>query len=99
MIRQYDSKTLADFLDEVLEDEEIKMLEEERKKRIEIKNRQAYRKEKKALESYFDSSMTRTDRNKAIYEVYRDSHTQKSIAKHIGLTDAAINIVIKKFRI
>lgn len=32
LIRQYDSKTLADFLDEVLDDEEIKMIEEERTK-------------------------------------------------------------------
>ena len=99
MISQFDTKTLANFLDEALGDDEIKMLETERKKQIEIKDRQAYRKEKKALESYFDSSMTREHRNSAIYEAYRDGHTQKSIAKYIGLTDAAVNIIIKKFRI
>jgi len=99
LLTQYDLSTLADFLDQPLNKEEIVLLEKERKQKPKIKAGQVYHEEKKPLESYFDPSMDRTRRNHAIYEAYREGHTQKSIAKHLELTDAAVNIVIKKFRI
>ncbi len=43
--------------------------------------------------------MDRTHRNHAIYESYREGYTQKSIAEYLGLSNAAVNIFIKKFRI
>ena len=48
-------------------------------------------------ESYFDKSMSRDHRNRAIYEAYRGGHTQKSISQELGLSDAMVSIIIKGF--
>jgi len=99
LVRQYDISSLAEYLSEPLSKEESVELEMQRRAKIEIGEKQAKRAEKKPLEGYFDCTMDKVRRNQAIYEAYRDGHTQSSIAKHLNLTDAAINIIIKKFRI
>ncbi len=99
LIVQYDIETLNDFLGEMLSDEEQDTLEKERRKKIEIVNNKAQQQEKRDLKSYFDKSMSKSDRNQAIFEAYRDGHTQASISKLLGLSDAMISIIIKKFRI
>ena len=99
LLRRYDISTLAGFLAEPLTQEEVDDLESQRQQNIVIKGRQAKQIEKKPLESYFGPGMDRPRRNQAIHEAYRDGHTQRSIAAHLGLTDAAVNIIIKKFRI
>ncbi|SFV61822.1 hypothetical protein MNB_SV-10-90 [hydrothermal vent metagenome] len=99
LIRQYDIEELAAFLEEPLSDDEVSELHSQRKEIISIKNKEVQYKEKKALESYFDASMNKECRNKAVYEAYIDGHTQLSIAKYLDLSDAMISIIIKKFRI
>jgi REP element-mobilizing transposase RayT len=100
LIRRYDPRMLADFLDEPITSEEMQELEKWRKTPIDLSDRaQPAHSIKNPLESYFDPSMDKMRRNQAIYEAYRAGHTQRSIAKHIGLTDAAVNIIIRKFNI
>ncbi len=101
LYQTYDIATLAHFLSEPLSAEEITQLETQRKQKIEIDTEHKKPKpiEKKPLKSYFDPGMDKTQRNQAIYEAYRQGHTQKSIAAYLGLSDAMISIVVKKFRI
>ena len=99
LITQYDAEDLAAYLEEPLSKDEIADLHTQRKKILTMKNKEIQDKEKKELESYFDASMSKENRNKAVYEVYMDGYTQLSIAKHLGLSDAMISIIIKKFNI
>jgi REP element-mobilizing transposase RayT len=100
LIQRYSPRTLVDFLDEPVSTEEMEALETWHKKPIDLSNGNTpVHSEKKPIESYFDPSMDKARRNQAIYEAYRDGHTQRSISKFIGLTDAAVSIIIKKFKI
>jgi hypothetical protein len=95
LVKQYDIDTLADFLDKALSKEEVKDLELEKKKKITVNEDKAIQDQKKELSSYFDRSMDKQKRNSAIVEAYKDGHTQASIAKEIGISDAMVCIVIK----
>jgi REP element-mobilizing transposase RayT len=99
LIKQYDIETLAEYLEEPLSLKEIETLDQERKKKIEVEDNCVKSEEKKELSSYFDSSMSKESRNQAVYEAYMDGHTQLSISKELGLSDAMISIIIKKFKI
>jgi len=99
LLEQYDPQTLAAFLDEPISSEEIVRLEQERRKPV-IQDEKGVRHEKKrALESYFTDIADKSDRNQTIARAYLDGHTQRSIARHLGLSDAMISIIIKKFKI
>ena len=99
LIQVYDIETLANFLDEPMSKDEIDALKKERKKKIVVEEKCVICEEKKELHNYFDDSMSKESRNRAIYEAYMDGHTQLSISKEIGLSDAMISMIIKKFRI
>ncbi len=99
LVEQYDVDTLAGFLDKPLSQEEIKELEQEKRKKIMKIKDKAVVENKRELSSYFDRSMDRPKRNSAIYEAYQDGHTQASIAKEVGISDAMVCVVIKAFRI
>jgi REP element-mobilizing transposase RayT len=99
LIKQYDIETLAEYLEEPLSVKEIETLTQERKKKIEVEDNCVKSEERKELSYYFDSSMSKESRNQAVYEAYMDGHTQLSISKELGLSDAMISIIIKKFKI
>jgi len=99
LVEQYDIETLADFLGKPLSKKELKDLEEEKKKKITKIKDKAVSEKIEELSSYFDVSMDKQKRNSAIVEAYNDGHTQSSIAKEIGISDAMVCMVIKKLRI
>lgn len=99
LIRQYDIEMLAEFLGEKISTGEIRELEQQRREKVEIIDKKVKQRSKKELKKYFDKSMNKERRNQVIYEAYRDGHTQLSISKELGLSDAMISIIIKKFRI
>ena len=96
LVKQYDINTLANFLEKALSKEEIKDLEQEKRKKITKIKDKAVQDNKKELSGCFDSSIDKQKRNSAIVEAYKDGHTQVSIAKELGLSDAMVCIVIKK---
>jgi REP element-mobilizing transposase RayT len=99
LVEQYDINTLADFLDKPLSAEEIKDLEMEKQKQIIKVKDKAVSNKVKELDTYFDASMDKQTRNNAIIEAYKDGYTQASIAKVIGLSDAMVCMIVKKFKI
>lgn len=99
LVKQYDVETLAAYLEEPLSEEEVANLRKERKKKVLVEEKSVNRDEKKELSSYFDDSIDKESRNKAVYEAYMDGHTQKSISKEVALSDAMISIIIKQFKI
>lgn len=99
LIVQYDTRTLADFLDKPLSADEVKDLEKEKQKKITKVHNKAVSNKSKALNSYFHSSMDKQTRNNAIVEAYRDGYTQASIANEVDISDAMVCMVIKKFNI
>ena len=99
LITQYDAEDLVAYLEEPLSKDAIADLHTQRKKILTMEDKEVMHKEKKELEYYFDESMSKESRNKAVYEAYMGGHTQLSIAKYLGLSDAMISIIIKKFNI
>ncbi len=99
LVRGYDIQELAAFLEAPLGKDEAAELEAQRKQSVSVENKRVKHREKKELARYFDDGMSKADRNKAVYEAYRDGHTQASIARYLGLSDAMVNIIVKKFRI
>jgi len=99
LVEQYDINTLADFLDKPLSAEEIQDLEIEKQKQIIKVKDKAVSNKVKELDTYFDASMDKQTRNNAIIEAYKDGYTQASIAKVIGLSDAMVCMIVKKFKI
>jgi REP element-mobilizing transposase RayT len=99
LVKQYDVKTLAAYLEEPLSDEDAEELSKERKKKVLVEEKSAKREVKKELSSYFDENMDKKSRNKAVYEAYMDGHTQKSISEELALSDAMISIIMKQFKI
>ncbi len=99
LVEQYDIDTLANFLGKPLSQEEVKELEQEKKKKITKIDNKAVAQKRKKLNAYFDRSMDKQKRNSAIVEAYKDGYTQVSIAKKVGISDAMVCIVIKKFKI
>lgn len=99
LVKQYDINTLIDFLGEKLSKQEIKKLEEEKKKKIIIKDNETIVKCKKELSTYFIKGMNKKKRNISIYQAYIDGYTQASISKEVGISDAMICVIVKGFRI
>ena len=99
LVKQGDVEILAEYLEKPLSKEEIVDLKKERKKKVLVEDKFIKKEEKQDLSSYFDESMDKERRNNAVYEAYRDGHTQKSISKKLALSDAMISIIIKQFNI
>ena len=99
LIKQYDPRTLAAFLDEPMSHEEISRLEQERRKKVIRDEKGVRHEEKRPLVSYFTDIGDKSDRNEAVFRAYMDGHTQRSIAHYLGLSDAMISIIVKKFKI
>ncbi len=97
--RGYDTQELAAFLETPLSADEAAELEVQRKQSVSVGNKRVKHGEKKELAQYFEDGMSKADRNKAVHEAYRDGHTQAAIARYLGLSDAMVNIIVKKFRI
>ena len=99
LLTQYDIHTLAMFLDEPMSQEEIDTLEKERNRPVIQDEKGVRHQEKRPLEQYFSDIPDKSARNRAVYQAYMDGHTQKSLSTHLGLSDAMISIIVKKFRI
>jgi REP element-mobilizing transposase RayT len=99
LVKQYSIDTLASFLDKPLSKEEIKDLETQKRKQIIKSKDKVIEKQTKELDKYFDTSMDKQRRDSAIVEAYKDGYTQASIAKAVGLSDAMVCMIVKKFRI
>jgi len=99
LVKRYDVETLAEYLEEPLSSMEITELTQERKKKVLVEDNRVKSEEKKELSNYFDKSMDKENRNKAVHKAYMDGYTQLSISKELGLSDAMISIIIKKFNI
>ncbi len=90
---------------ELLKTLQIKMSEEEQDKIARFqKEATSYKSnpkkvsQKLQLDSYFKKINSKSERNEAIYEAYKDGFLQSEIAKYLGLTDASISKIVKKLK-
>lgn len=54
--------------------------------------------EKPKISSYFISSQSKSEINKAIFKAYQDGHSQSQISKTIGISQQAISKRIRQFK-
>jgi DNA-binding NarL/FixJ family response regulator len=79
----------------VLSEDELKILEIEKNKKI-IQKKYQFRQERTiTLQEYFDNIITKEDRNRAILKALDDGYRQIEIAKYLNISSATISKVFR----
>jgi len=95
LIREFDIKTLNEFLGEPLSDKELQCLKTKEKQKIDKKNNIIEIKQSKQFEEHFYDNTTKEDRNFAILNAYDDGYAQVDIAKHLNVSTSLVSKIIK----
>ncbi len=90
---------LLNSLDLELSDKEQDAIKTFQKKAIKYKNSPKIVQQKLKLKDYFYDQMSKNKRNEMIQKAIQDGFTQSEIAKHLGLTCAAVSKVLKKLKV
>ena len=99
LLRDFASGDLAGFLEMPLNDEEMELLEQERRKKITIEDGTPTQERAQSLVAHFSGIKTKPERNAAIVKAFEDGYTQSAIAAHLGVTPSLVSQTIKKFKI
>jgi len=87
---------LQDLLGSTLSEKERLILKEIQKQKVVIVNDERRHAYQKKLSEHFSSVTNKAERNAAIVSALEDGYTQAEIAKHLGLSRAAICKIVKK---
>ena len=79
-----------------LDDDELKVLKQEQKRKIDIKEHQLKLYKLKTIEEHFNIYDIKNERNDAIVNAIDDGYTQASIANYLGLSTSTISKILKK---
>lgn len=95
LLAELNEEGVLNLLEKTLGKNELEELEREQKKKI-IHTEHEFRQEKeKTLDEYFKKSQEREKRNIAILKALEDGYTQASIARHIGISSAAVSKIFR----
>ena len=93
--KEIEYEGIQEHLEMVLSEDELKILEIEKNKKI-IQKEYQFRQEKTiTLQEYFDNIITKEDRNRAILKALDDGYRQIEIAKYLNLSSATISKVFR----
>lgn len=95
MIKEYDIKTLHEFLDSSLTDDELAYLQEKEKQKVLKSSDGVIVRRSKKFEEHFMDTATKIDRNCAIHNAYNDGYSQVDIASHLKVSKSLISKVVK----
>lgn len=93
LLNEFDLKTLIEFLDIELTQEEILKLNE-KEKVIKVLDKIVYTKTKEFKEHFIDIN-TKVKRNSAIINAYSDGYSQVQISKYLKLSTSLVSKVVK----
>jgi len=79
-----------------LDDDELKVLKQEQKRKIDIKEYQLKLYKLKSIKEHFNIDDIKNERDSAIVNAIDDGYTQASIAKYLGLSTSTISKIVKK---
>ena len=95
LIHDFSPKTLIEFLETELSEEELDALNKEQKRKISVENEEIKMARAKPLHEHFNNIASKQERNCAIIRAFKDGHTQSSIANHLHLSAGLVCGVIK----
>ncbi|MCW8895993.1 MAG: transposase [Sulfurimonas sp.] len=95
LLKEFDIKTLSQFLDKSIMEDEIKYLKERQKEKIEKVENTLKISCCKLLEEHFYCTETKLERNLGILNAYLDGYTQSNIAIYLNVSKSLISKVIK----
>jgi len=95
LLNQFDIKTLRDFLDVPINQNDLDFLETKHKQKIEKEKNIIIVKCEKELKEYFENVIIKEQRNSAIINSYLDGYTQVKIADYLNVSKSLISKVIK----
>ena len=95
LIKEFDIKTLNEFLDEPLTKKELEYLKIKEKQKIVKQDNGIKISQSKQFEEHFHDISTKQDRNLAIVNAFLDGYSQASIATYLNLSKSLISKVVK----
>ncbi|MDY0116812.1 MAG: transposase [Sulfurimonadaceae bacterium] len=93
--KEFDIKTLAEFLDASLSQDELEFLQEKEKQKVVKSGDGIMMKRSKKFEEHFMDAQTKQERNVAILNAYLDGYSQVDIATYLKLSNSMISKVVK----
>ncbi len=94
LIQEFDIKSLSEFLNTPISQEELKILNQKQKAKKE--NNEIKILKEKDLNKYFENTKTKQQRNISIIKAYEDSYSQVEIANFLGISKSLISKIINK---
>ena len=95
LIKSFDHKSLAEFLQKPMSEEELDYLKEKQKQKIKKTEDGIKISQSKEFEEHFRNIQNREDRNLAIINAYFDGYTQSSISRYLNVSKSLVSKVIK----
>ena len=95
LLNQFDIKTLHEFLDTSISEDELEFLKEKEKQKVVKGNEGIVLKRLKEFEEHFIDVQNKGDRNFAIINAYLDGYSQVDIATRLMLSTSLISKVVK----
>ena len=93
LLKDFDIKTLSDFLNNPLNDKEIELLSE--KENIEKKKNKINVLKIKTLNEHFKDVDSKEQRNNSIFNSFYDGYTQVEIGNYLNLSKSSISKILK----
>ena len=90
---------LLKTLDMVLDDKEVKKINEFQKRANRYKNSSQKAIQKLNLEEYFKDNLSKQQRNEQILKALKDGFTGSEVARYLGLSPSGISRIVKKSKI
>ncbi len=95
LLKQFDIKTLHEFLESSISKDELEFLKEQEKQKVLKSVDGVVIKRSKEFEEHFTDAQTKEERNFAILNAYLDGYSQVDIATHLNLSKSLISKVVK----
>ena len=95
LLKEFDIKTLNEFLGEPISDKELEHLKIKEKQKIYKEDNNIQIRQSKQFEEHFYDTITKQDRNLAILNAYDDGYSQVSISKYLNLSTSLVCKVVK----
>jgi hypothetical protein len=95
LIKQFDLKTLNEFLGEPMSEKELEYIKTKEKQKILKEDGILHVKQEKQFQEHFYDVCTKIDRNLAILNAYQDGYSQAKIATYLNVSKSLISKVVK----
>ena len=99
VLRDYPTHQLFDVLQIPLSDKEEVNIDALHKPRYKIEEGELLHVKKEPLDSFFENTQNKIERNEAIQKAFKNDYSRSEIARELGLSVAGVSKILKKFKV